>query len=87
LFFLFRELYGLVFTIFIALQELEFLFYWLDFCEKVGFICLRLFFQLHIALELLWSVAGFLQLIYFVSEIFKEVLKFFFRLLSELVKN
>ena len=66
---LFCELDGLVFTIFVALQELEFLLDRLDFSLEVSFIRKRLFFQLHIALELLGSVASFLKLINFVSEV------------------
>jgi hypothetical protein len=84
---LFCELDSLVFTIFVALQELEFLLDRLDFGLKVSFIRKRLFFQLHIALKLLWSVAGFLKLINFVSEVLQEVLELLFRLLCELVEN
>ncbi len=84
---LFCKLDGLVFTIFIALQELKFLLDRLNFGLEVCFIRKSLFFQLHIALELLWSVASFLKLINFVSEVLKEVLELLFRLLCELVEN
>jgi hypothetical protein len=60
LFFLLRKFDSLVFSIFIALQELEFLLDWLNLRLKVSFICKCFFLQFHIALELLWSIACFL---------------------------